>query len=191
MKMKKTVIILFLIITSLNIASCQYPYKDVVEYVQNDMKFKEFCNLLNITTNDFEISKEYISYNCITVLEDYIRKEHIKDFSYFNLELLDKHKLLIEEVTDTLSGLSTKLNKNKCEINHMVPSMDDIKNVGVVIFLSKYCDNYIYLEVLGYDSQLFENKNYETVAFSQALTYLFKIENGKIKKVYTGEINHN
>lgn len=189
-KLRNLIVLFLLLINNTNIMGNDL-YSEVLNYIQKDSSYIAYCNFQGVDINNYEVSKSNIDFNCITVLEDYIRTNHLENFSYFNFELVEKNKQLIDEQREKLEELSRVLNKHKNCDTIPLQHNKKLKQNGCIIYFSRYCEEYIYVEILGYNPFLFENKNYNTLCQGKAITYLFKIKDHDIVKSYNGEVHHN
>ena len=98
---------------------------------------------------------------------------------------------IIEQVTDSLSGLDRTYNQGYEETkNDTLTSLSQFPNGedNFIIFFSQMKDHELYAELISYNEELFKDKKRETVQYGKALTFLLTFDkNQNIKKVYTGE----
>jgi hypothetical protein len=150
---------------------------------------QQVLNYLKAHSSHAKISvlSESISFNLTSVSEDVLKTNYIKGFSFNKDSLAKNAQAVIEKVNDSLKDLSTSLN-NQCPKQDIgsLPKLQ--RREGYVAFLSPICRNVIYAELV-HSSGIISNGNRYEIS-GRADTFVFLIENDKIKRVYSGHINY-
>jgi len=188
--MVKVILFAKVFFVCLSVQSQQIPNSTTIEevlikYIKDDMSER-----LGIKSDSFyfQIANVKVRLRLRDMRERIIVRNYDKQYSYGNTELNQKYRQLVFRIDDSLAAKEINLNRI-CSLGTQ-PALKINRDTTVVyIFLSNFCDNKIYAEVINGYSIITYNGGYDI--YGRAYCYLFEIENDRILYVYNGEIDYN
>ncbi len=156
----------------------------------NDDIQQEILNYIKVYSQHTKISLSLkpIRFNTVSVSESVLSTNYIKGFSYSNDNIVKSEQLTITKVEDSLKTISLTLN-NQCSKQYSGNLPKVKKDDGYILFLSPVCSGVVYAELINSSSIIVNSNQYEF--FGEAKTFVFLIEDSKIKQVYKGSITYN